>query len=361
MQSELLQETRRQIEICNACRYCEGFCSVYPAIARSLSFSDGNIVQLANLCHDCRGCYYACQYTEPHEFAINMPKALAEVRQVSWQEFVWPGAFARLFNSNCFLTVISLVLAFAILYWLTVVAMPNTGSGFYRYMSHGMMVAIFLPAFIFPILSVSISLGKYWKFIGGGPIRIRNILESCKSTMKLKNLSGGHGYGCNFENEDEFSNLRRYFHQATVLGFLLCFASTGAGTIMHFMLGLEAPYSFWSVPKLLGVPGGIILCVGTFGLAWLKSKADSNLSPLGIWNGEMAFVILLFFVSATGLALYACTGTKLVSVLLPIHLGLVLSFFLITPYTKMVHGFYRMAALIYDATTHENDRTEKVP
>jgi precorrin 3B synthase CobZ len=63
------EEARRQIEICNACRYCEGYCDVFPAMTRQRAFSDGDITQLANLCHNCRGCYYACQYTEPHEFA----------------------------------------------------------------------------------------------------------------------------------------------------------------------------------------------------------------------------------------------------------------------------------------------------
>ena len=29
MSSDTIQEARRQIEICNACRYCEGYCSVF--------------------------------------------------------------------------------------------------------------------------------------------------------------------------------------------------------------------------------------------------------------------------------------------------------------------------------------------
>jgi len=65
-------------------------------------------------------------------------------------------------------------------------------------------------------------------------------------------------------------------------------------------------------------------------------------------GSEMAFLVLLFGVSATGLALYGATGSALVSVLLPLHLGLVFVFFILTPYSKMAHGFYRMAALIRD-------------
>ena len=66
---------RRQAEICNACRYCEGYCSVFPGAAPAKRvFSTATSPSFANLCHNCRGCYYACQYSEPHEFAINLPR-----------------------------------------------------------------------------------------------------------------------------------------------------------------------------------------------------------------------------------------------------------------------------------------------
>ena len=35
MQTDLLREAERQAEICNACRYCEGYCSVFPALHRN--------------------------------------------------------------------------------------------------------------------------------------------------------------------------------------------------------------------------------------------------------------------------------------------------------------------------------------
>lgn len=63
----------------------------------------------------------------------------------------------------------------------------------------------------------------------------------------------------------------------------------------------------------------------------------------------MAFVCLLFAVSASGLALYAASGTVAVAVLLQLHLGTAFTFFLLTPYSKMVHGFYRFAALMREA------------
>ena len=100
MQSEVIAEARRQVEICNACRYCEGYCSVFPDLQSKRAFEDGDITHLANLCHNCRGCYYACQYTAPHEFDLNLPKALAEVRRDSWESFAWPQPVARIFHQS---------------------------------------------------------------------------------------------------------------------------------------------------------------------------------------------------------------------------------------------------------------------
>ena len=349
MSLDFIAEARRQAEICNACRYCEGYCSVFPALHRERAFSDGDITQLANLCHNCRGCYYACQYTAPHEFDLNLPKALAEVRQDSWKTHAWPAGFGALFDRAGGAIAMGLTIAIALLFTLAQSLRPESGDGFYAYMSHGLMVAVFAPAFILPLAALAMSLRSFWRSVDGGVFRLSDFLDACKSAGRMKNLSGGHGDGCNFEDTDRFSQARRHFHQATLYGFLLCFASTSSGTLLHYVFGLEAPYGLFSLPKLLGVPGGILLCLGTAGLAWLKTKADPELGAPNHWGGEMAFVLLLFAISATGLALYAATGTAAVAALLPIHLGTVLTFFVLTPYSKMAHGFYRMASLTREA------------
>jgi citrate/tricarballylate utilization protein len=43
-------EAARMLTICNACRYCEGFCAVFPAMTRRLSFDKADVHYLANLC-----------------------------------------------------------------------------------------------------------------------------------------------------------------------------------------------------------------------------------------------------------------------------------------------------------------------
>ena len=76
--------------VCNACRYCEQFCPVFPAMESRLTFAEADLAYLANLCHNCGECLYACQYAPPHEFGINVPRTMAEIRAHSYEAYCWP-------------------------------------------------------------------------------------------------------------------------------------------------------------------------------------------------------------------------------------------------------------------------------
>ena len=345
----LIDEVRRQAQICNACRYCEGYCSVFPALHSLRDFGDGDLTQLANLCHNCRGCYYACQYTAPHEFDLNLPRVLAELRRDSWEHFAWPGGLAPHFQRHGGAIALALVAGFAVLFTAISALGPQNGVGFYGVLTHSAMVAIFLPAFLLPLFSIAIGLHRYWRAVGGGPIRLAQIRDAMGRIATMKDLAAGHGDGCNFEDQDKFSQNRRYAHQAIMYGFLLCFAATGTATILHYVFALPAPYPLLSLPKLLGIVGGVLLTLGCGWMAWLKLHADREPGDPGAWGGEVGFVVLLGFVGLSGLLLFAASGTFLVPTLLTLHLGAVLTFFLLTPFTKMAHAFYRLAALLRDS------------
>ncbi|MFC1665752.1 tricarballylate utilization protein TcuB, partial [Pseudomonadota bacterium] len=49
-ESEAVIEARRVMSICNACRYCEGFCAVFPAMEQRREFSEQDLDYLSNLC-----------------------------------------------------------------------------------------------------------------------------------------------------------------------------------------------------------------------------------------------------------------------------------------------------------------------
>ena len=90
--TEAIESARRDLEICAACRFCDDYCAVFHATDRRRGFSNEDIGYLANLCHNCRNCYYACQYAPPHEFALNLPQRLAHIRAETFREYAWPRA-----------------------------------------------------------------------------------------------------------------------------------------------------------------------------------------------------------------------------------------------------------------------------
>lgn len=346
-----INEARRQLEICNACRYCEGYCSVFPAMTLHRAFSDGEVTQLANLCHNCRGCYYACQYTAPHEFNHNLPRALAEVRVESWERFIWPKGLSTLFQKSGVALAGALTAGIVFLLAIAYALRPESGEGFYAVISHTVMATLFTVTSFFPIAIIAIGVWHYWRHVGGERVTLKHLRDALVDAGRLKNLSGGAAEGCNYEKEDRYTMARRWAHQAVMWGFVLCFAATSSGTVLHYGFGIEAPYGPLSLPKLFGVPGGILMTIGGIGLIALKLRAEKSLGAPAVWGGEMAFILFLTAIAVTGLALYWATGTAGVRPLLIAHLGAVFAFYMTLPYSKMAHVPFRLAALVRDAQT----------
>src|SRR6476661_4285426 len=96
----LIAEADRQLSICNACRYCEGYCAVFPAMELRRTFTPGDVVYLANLCFECRACFYACQFAPPHQFAVNIPMVFSQIRVETYSDYGWPQLLARAIKRN---------------------------------------------------------------------------------------------------------------------------------------------------------------------------------------------------------------------------------------------------------------------
>ena len=341
-------EAVRQLGICNSCRYCEGYCGTFQALTRYRSFDEPTVTHLANLCHNCRGCYYACQYTEPHEFALNIPALLANVRAQNWEQHVRPSVLTRLMQRSVWPTVCLTVL-FILLFTIGARAPWDSAQPFYAIISHTVMVSLFLPLFVLPLLALALGVRSYWKAVGGAALTLSNVKTALHSAATLRQLNGGQGQGCNYESGERYTSARRWAHHATMYGFLLCFLSTSVATLYHYLLGVEAPYPLFSLPKLFGVTGGVLLTIGCAALLLLKHRADKSLGSSDHLAAEYTFIWLLLLVSLTGLVLYWSSGTDLASAALIIHLALVATFFITMPYSKMAHGFFRLAALCREA------------
>ena len=171
--SALLAEADRLMTVCNSCRYCEGLCAVFPAMEMRRAFPDGDLNYLANLCHSCGACYVDCQFSPPHEFDVNVPRVLAQVRDGSYAAYAWPRALAPTFARNgvivsivAALSVAAFILGFVAWHDPRVLFAAHTGPGaFYRLMPHNTMVAIFGAAFLYAVVAMAMGMRLFWRGI----------------------------------------------------------------------------------------------------------------------------------------------------------------------------------------------------
>jgi citrate/tricarballylate utilization protein len=283
-----------------------------------------------------------------------LPKAFADLRLETYERYAWPRMLAVLFRRN---GLVASVLAF--LFTVIFVGLaktspsatlnPERAGAFYAAIPEGVMIAITGAAFIFAVIAMAVGLLNFWRDTNSlSAADSSSVLSALSDILTLRNLGGG-GDGCN--NRDEsFSQSRRYFHHALFYGFLLCFASTCTAAIYEHLFGWISPYPFFSLPVLLGALGGAAMLVGVAGLVQIKLTADPAPASRLLLDIDYSFLVLLFIAAGTGLLLLAVRATAAMGALLAVHLGVVVSLFLMLPYCKFVHGIYRAAALLRYAT-----------
>jgi len=344
---ELTARGARTLTVCNACRYCEQYCPVFPAMEERTAFTRVDLAYLANLCHNCGECLYACQYAPPHQFGIDVPRQLAEIRVASYEDYAWPGFLARMFRRHSVLTALALVIVFSAS-MLLMARSTGVGGDFYAVIPHGAMVALFGSVFGFVVIAIASGLGRFLRDAGGRSEDRRlhtsgAAWRALRDGMSLRHLHG-NGADC-VAGEEQRRPWRRWWHHVTLWGFLLCFASTTVAAIYHSVFGWVAPYAYTSAPVVLGSLGGAALLAGCAGLWTVRAGRDQALGDPAQDGLDRSFLVLLFVTSATGLALLVLRESSLMGRLLALHLGSVMALFVTLPYGKFVHGFYRLAAL----------------
>jgi citrate/tricarballylate utilization protein len=340
--------------VCNSCRYCEGLCAVFPAMEQRRVFTDGDLNYLANLCHGCGACYVDCQYSPPHEFNVNVPKVLAQVRAESYGRYAWPRALAPLFERNglaialiAAASVTAFVAGFVAVHDATALFSARRGPGsFYALMPHNTMAALFGAVFAYAIVALSMGVRNFWRASGNTDtpsVDSRSVWQAMKDAGQLRYLDGA-GAGCH--TSDTTPDRRRLYHHATFYGFMLCFAATSVATLYHYLLQREAPYPWYDLPVVLGTLGGIGLIIGPLGLLAAKRQRDPALVVTANTGMDTAFIVMLLLTSVTGFAVLMLRETSGLGVSLAMHLGVVFALFITLPYGKFVHGIYRFAALV---------------
>ena len=363
-------EAERVLRICSACMYCDGLCPVFPAIDGKHSFSLSDVSYLSNLCHNCQGCWHDCQYAPPHPFAVNLPATFGEMRQRSYADHLWPPALGRIFRASSLALPATVALALLITFGLvlgtdspaTLLAAHAGEGAFYRVLPWPAMAGLAGATFAWAVIVVTLATLRYWHTIAQ-QVTIRETVRALPAAFSdiitLRHLGGG-GPGCH-DHDERTSQRRRILHHLTAGGFVLSGLSTIAASAYHHLLGVVAPYPVASLPVMLGLGGGITMTVGAVGLLGLEARADREPSDSGETRLNVAFLILLALVGASGLAVLGFRSTPAMGLLLTTHLGLVFGLFAALPFSKALHAPFRAAALLRAAIDSRRRNLARAP
>lgn len=355
MPADLMHEAERQLNVCNACRYCEGYCAVFPALELRTALRDGDITYLANLCHDCRNCYDACMFAPPHEFGINIPKVLAEVRVRTYEKYSWPGLLSRLFRKSGWGTIAATLAGLGIVLLAIVMTggarglmSSHIGPGAFYEVVH--YLGLVLPALAVSLYGLVVIIAGAWEFARdtqGSPrdrLNVRALGRAASDAISLRWLKGG-GAGCYYP-KTRGSHSRRLLHGLVFWGFGSAFVSTTLAAIYQEFRGLLPPFPVLSAPVLFGIAGGVMMIVGCTGLILLKFRSDPVPAAAGMTAMDYAFLVVLDLAAVTGMLTLIFRGTRAMGLLLTLHLGVLAGLYITAPYGKFVHFVYRSVALV---------------
>jgi citrate/tricarballylate utilization protein len=341
----LLAEAQRQFLICSACRYCESYCATFPAIEGRTEYAAADAAYIANVCHDCRACFQACMYTAPHEFAVDIPKLLADIRLETYKAKAASGTVTAGIG-----VVVTIVLLGAILAtgrWPALTLASVAPGAFYRIVPFLWML---VPALVLSVWALVALSGAAWQLVREVVPKARatfaDVIGAWKDGLNLTYMKGG-GDGCYYPEITAPSHARRVLHLTLVAGIGLAFLATVAAAFMQDVLEQVPPYPLLSVPVVSGTLGGACILVGAAGLLVLKTvRTAKNLDNAGMLKLELIFLWTLIAVAATGMLLLAFRGTLFLGSLLVVHLATVATLFITAPYGKFIHVPLRLAALL---------------
>jgi len=331
----LMEEASRQLTICNACRYCEGFCDVWDAIERRREFSHGDLLHLSNLCHDCRACYYACPFIPPHELMINIPKVLGDVREQSYEKFVFPKVLVRVMRRSglAYLFLTTLIFVTTLYY----VFLLHGLSAFYE-TSLTMQELFPYPVFFVAEYSLYIYVfflwfiqgRSYWKDISNGrKMNVKAIGRAILDVFTHKDFKGG-GAGCNYPSENG-SLFRLFAHASVMFGFIIDWI-----TILFYPFANVVVISIYFI-------GSVLIFAGAGLLLLMRFKADKKPDSKSI---SSAFTAMMFSTGASGIIFITLISSPEWIIFFLLRDSLIAAIFIMAPFTKFLHPVYRFISLV---------------
>jgi citrate/tricarballylate utilization protein len=352
-----LEDAVRQYTICNACRYCEGYCPVWPTLS-SLTFVDkGDVVFMANLCLDRRDCYYACPYVPGvHEFAINIPEINRRLRDDTYRDAtfnVLGSTWGRIAFALMFLPILALWALFA-------PAILHPGATFYGLVPKYVIIYSGTAALVYLVLIAVLALIRYSRIVGPRyRPRLRALPGTVAGLLRHDWFSDAH-----YPREVE-SDLRLAYHLLIFYGFLMDLISTLLGMVYEDILHVSSPFPAQNPTVITGLVGGVMLLAGTALALYARIIARREQKFSSTASFDVILAVLLMSVAVTGLVTLAARlslAYGAMYALLLAHYSLIYALFVLAPLSStFLHALLRPYSLwIYNSVVGKRGLTVKL-
>ena len=322
---------------------------------RRTEFKKGDVTYLANLCYNCRECYYACPFVPPHEFAINIPQILSQARLETYGAESKPKGTSSVFRRPWLFSALVGILGTALMFiFASLIGNPariittQLGAGsFYVIIPYLVIIGAGLGVGAYVLFTYAMELRSFLTSIDlklGDFFKPRAFFLALGDALKHTFFRGG-GAGCNYPKEQgKYSYMS--LHMMVFYGFLLAIVSTILAGVYQDYLHIMPPFAITMPPVLFGIAGGALMIAGTSVLLYYKAISDKAPSWKKMLSLDTAFLITLDLTSITGFLTLGLRSTSTMGSMFLLHLGLVLALFLTAPYGKFAHAFYRFASLV---------------
>ena len=248
-------------------------------MTRRLEFARPDIHYLANLCHGCGACLHACQYAPPHEFAVNVPQAMARVRGAHLRRLRLAAAARRALRRNGLTLAVALAAGLAL---FLVLALAGNAALAARAARRRLLCGV--PArpaggdlrrvVRLRLLALGIGVRRFWSDVVA---RQRDGAGACRSDRQRRSTCAiSAAATAKAATTRTTRSACAGAASTTSPSTASCSASPRPASrpLYHYALGQRAPYPLPSLPVVLGTLGGIGLLVGPAGLLWLHLRRD---------------------------------------------------------------------------------------
>jgi len=336
-----LDEAIRQYTICNACRYCEGYCPVWPTLSSMVDVKENDVVYMANLCLDHRDCYYACPYVpEVHEFKINIPEINKQLRYSTYSKLN-PFAGRKYVYA-------ALLIPLAIM-WLLYFPKKYGSLSFYNLVPKYTIIISGILVLVYMLAVLGYALVKYRNMIGSMYTpKLNKIFETLLDLLKHSWFSDMH-----YPSEKE-SNIRIAYHLLIFYGFLLDFVSTLLGMLYEDILHISSPFPIQNPTVITGLAGGIFLIIGTTIALYARIFSYRKQKFVKGTSIDLYLTLTLMIVAVTGILVLVLRLNGMISsmyLMLLVHYSSIYLLFVLAPLSStFMHAIIRPYSLwIYNS------------